>query len=262
MVEATRRGRYLTSPATLCTRVFEPEHHIENENFAPIPSSISNPSPEMARLFAERYQSYHVQRIRPLERLIAEADALILPIDVGWILSGGPPLLRDQHALLSAIGDLLSRIDTIWSRMASFLGRSFTPLDDALFPGRLRSVVLCATKIDMFRPEDRSLLEDLVRKIAEPVFRGAGLHGIKVLFTACSAIRSTTDSTSRNGYVSGYRNGNPVEILPPKIPEEWPDRWDPNDFRFPRLDPRVSRHGLYPPAHIHLDRLMRSILES
>ncbi|MGE9291376.1 MAG: YcjX family protein, partial [Puniceicoccales bacterium] len=208
------------------------------------------------------FKKYHEQRIRPLERLLAEADALIIPVDVGWIFSGGPPLLRDQHALLSSIGSLLARIDTIWNRMTSFLGRSFTPLDDSLFPGRLRSVVLCATKIDLIRPEDRSLLEDLVRKIAEPIFRGAGLHGIKVLFTACSAIRSTTDSETRPGYVQGFRKGEPVEVLPPRIPDDWPDRWDSENFRFPRLDPRVSRHGLYPPAHIHLDRLLRSILES
>ncbi|MBC2604202.1 YcjX family protein [Puniceicoccus vermicola] len=262
MIEATRRGRYLTSPATLCTRVFEPDHRVANEDFAPVPTSLQTTTSETGSYFGEKFRQYHEQRIRPLERLLAEADALVIPIDVGWILSGGPPLLRDQHALLSAIGSLLARIDTIWSRMASFLGRSFTPLDDAFFPGRLRSVVLCATKIDLFRPEDRSLLEDLVRRIAEPIFRGAGLHGIKVLFTACSAIRSTTDHESKPGYLRGFRSGQPVEIAPPKLPDEWPDRWDPKDYQFPRLDPRVSRHGLYPPAHIHLDRLVRSILES
>ncbi len=261
MVEATRRGRYLTSPATLCSRVFDSEHRSENENFVPLPPSVAEPHAGLNDLFSQRYAAYHRERVKPLEHLLSGADALVLPIDVAWILSGGPPLLRDQHALLSAIGDLLARIDTIWKQVASLIGRSLTPIDDAHFPGRLRNVILCATKIDLFRPGDRSLLEDLVRALAEPIFRGAGLHGIKVLFTACSAIRCTTDHEARPGYLRGFRNGQPVEVLPPKIPEAWPERWDPGHYRFPRLDPRVPRHGLYAPAHIHLDRLVRSILE-
>lgn len=262
VVEATRRGRYLTSPASLCARVFDPAQRTASEDFAPLLSETGTPGGEPFETFSSRFAEYHRIQVRPLERLIAEADALILPIDVGWILAGGPPLLRDQHALLSAMGDLLSRIDTLWNRMASFLGRSFTPVDDAHFPGRLRSIVLCATKIDTFRPADRSLLENLVRRIAEPIFRGAGLHGIQVLFTACSAIRSTTDAGDGGDELHGFQNGRPTKVLQPKLPDEWPDQWDPEDFRFQRLDPRVSRNGLYPPAHINLDRLMRSILES
>tara|TARA_R100000027_G_scaffold65118_1_gene59282 strand:+ start:239 stop:1468 length:1230 start_codon:yes stop_codon:yes gene_type:complete len=262
MVEATRRGRYLTSPASLCSRIFNPGGRTPWEDFAPIPDLWGSEDAPAFSTFEERFQNYRKEKILPLERLLAEADALILPIDIGWILSGGPPLLRDQHALLSAVGGLLSRIDTLWNRISSFLGRSMTPIDDSKFPGRLRSVVLCATKIDQFRPSDRSLLEDLVRKIAEPIFRGAGLHSIQVLFTACSAIRSTTDNPDRPDYVNAYRNGEPIEVLPPKLPEEWPENWNPADFRFPRLDPRVSRHGLHPPAQIHLDRMLRSIIGS
>ena len=260
MVRATERGRYLTSPASLCTRVFEPHHRIDNEDFAPLPPQNKTFPSDLLSEFTQRFAQYREEQVLPMERLIAEADALILPIDIGWIFSGGPSLLRDQHALLSEMGSLLARIDTIWNRLSSFLGRSFTPIDDAFFPGRLRSIVLCATKIDQFRPSDRSLLEDLVRRIAEPIFRGAGLHGIKVLFTACSAVRSTTDQPDDS--LSGFRNGEPINITPPKIPEEWPDHWNTEDFRFPRLDPRISRHGLYPPAHVNLDRLVRSILES
>ena len=262
VVAATKRGRYLTSPASLCSRVFDPGHKVDNEDFAPLFMEGKDAPEEILTTFSTRFDQYHRSQVRPLERLIAEADALILPIDVSWILSGGPALLRDQHALLSAMGALLSRMDTIWNRMASFFGRSFTPVDDAHFPGRLRSVVLCATKIDIFRPSDRSVLEDLIRRIAEPIFRGAGLHGIRVLFTACSAIRSTTDAGDGDESLHGYQGGQPIQIVPPQIPEEWPDRWDPADFRFPRLDPRISRNGLYPPAQINLDRMVRSILES
>ncbi|MEM0965079.1 MAG: YcjX family protein [Verrucomicrobiota bacterium] len=256
VVEATRRGRYLTTPASLCSRVFETSSTSENEDFAPLKNGNRN------RNFLSKFNAYQECYVRPLEKLIANADALIIPIDVGWILSGGPSVLRDQHALLSSLGELLARLDSIWARLASFLGRSFTPVDDSKFPGRLSSIVLVATKIDLFRPEDRSRLEDLVRALGEPVIRGAGFHGIQVLYTACSAVRSTTDSPSADGSLNGFREGKPVSVTPPKIPERWPDQWDPKDFRFPRLDPRIARNGLYPPAHIHLDRVVRSIIEA
>ena len=261
MVGATRRGRYLTTPSVLCSRVFEDTPVDQKADFAPIPRDLAGRLPETRAEFERRFADYRRDQVIPLERLLADADALILPIDVGWILSGGPSVLRDQHALLTAIGLLLERIDSIWSRLGSFLGRSLTPLDDSLFPGRLRSVVLCATKIDLFRPADRSLLEDLIRRLAEPVLRGAGAHGLRVLNTACAAVRSSTDEPGAEGRIRGYRAGEAVEVLPPALPEEWPDRWDPEKFRFPRLDPRVSRNGLYPPAHIHLDRIVRSIIE-
>ncbi len=258
VVSATRRGRYLATPSFLCSRIFG-DNRPGPMDFGPVPEGVAG-AVALVDVFGERFREDHRLRTRALEKLLAEADVLVIPIDVAWILSGGPPVLRDQHALLGALGSLLERIDTVWNRLASFLGRSFTPLDDALFPGRLRKIILCATKIDLFRPGDRSHLEDLVRSLAEPVLRGAGLHGIEVLFTACAAVRSTTDSTG--GGVRGYRLGEAVEVVPPAVPERWPDRWNPEDFRFPRLDPRVSRNGLYPPAHIHLDRILRSILES
>lgn len=261
VVEATRRGRYLATPSSLCARVFGDDAP-EADDFGPRPPDARQPHPDIAAVFAERHRQHHSERVRPLERLLAEADVLVIPVDVGWILAGGPPVLRDQHALLGALGGLLERIDTIGSRLASFLGRSFTPLDDSLFPGRLRKVVFCATKIDLFRPADRSNCEDLVRRLAEPVLRGAGLHGIEVLFTACSAVRSTTESANAGSRLRGFRGGEPVEMEVPEIPEQWPDQWDPGQFRFPRLDPRIPRNGLYPPAHIHLDRVLRAILES
>lgn len=259
VVEATRRGRYLATPSSLCSRVFGPAAE-EAEDFAPLPAAEAARLPGVRAEFERRFAADRSERVEPLEKLLAEADALVVPVDVGWLLAGGPPLLRDQRHLLESLGRLLERLDTVLNRLASFVGRSFTPLDDSSFPGRLRSVVLCATKIDLFRPEERGRLEDLVRRLAEPVFRGAGLHGIQVLFTACSAIRSTTDAPGADGRLRGFRAGAPVEVVPPSLPEEWPDRWDPAEFRFPRLDPRVSRNGLYPPAHIHLDRIVRSIL--
>ena len=262
MVEATRRGRYLTTPSVLCSRVFEDTPSGPKADFAPVPLDLASRLPRTRAEFARRFADYRRDQVLPLESLLADADALVLPIDVGWILSGGPSVLRDQHALLSAVGALLERIDSVWNRLGSFLGRSLTPLDDSLFPGRLRSVVLCATKIDLFRPADRSLLDDLIRRLAEPVLRGAGAHGLRVLNTACAAVRSSTDAPGADGRIRGYRGGEALDVLPPALPEQWPDRWNPADFRFPRLDPRVSRNGLYPPAHIHLDRIVRSIIEA
>lgn len=256
---ATARGRYLATPSTYCSRIFT-NHQDPANDFGPVPKRYQESRPEIFQAFQQRFQRDQQDRVQALGHLLVEADALIIPIDVGWILAGGPPLLRDQHSLLSALGDLLEQLDSFWNRIGSFLGRSFTPIDDSRFPGRLRKIILCATKIDLLHPGDRSHLEDLVRRLAEPVFRGAGLHGIEVLFTACSAVRSTTET--EDGHLKGYQNGEAVEIIPPRIPEQWPDHWDPTAFRFPRLDPRISRNGLYPPAHIHLDRILRAILES
>ncbi len=259
VVGATARGRYLATPSSLCSRLFRPPDPAA-EDFGPLPAALETSRPELYHTFRSRFQADREGRVLALEKLLVEADALIIPVDVSWILAGGPPLLRDQHSLLEALGSLLERLDTTWKRLGSFFGRSFTPIDDCRFPGRLRKIILCATKIDLFRPADRSHLEDLVRRLAEPVFRGAGLHGIEILFTACSAVRSTTEDA--DGSLRGFRDGEPVAIKPPAIPEQWPDQWNPDDFRFPRLDPRISRNGLYPPAHIHLDRVLRAILES
>ena len=255
MLEARDRYRYFISPATLVTRENDAERDFP-DNFAPIPHAFRTKYPNIVSLFSKRYKDYQKKVVHPLRRQIAQADGVIVPVDVAWILGGGMAVFRDQYRLLEELGEYLCNLDSwfknLWSR-----ARRLGPKTGST--GRLRCILLCGTKLDIYRREDRSeRLEDLVRIFTCPVRRGADQARIKVQYAVCSGLQAARTDRNNPGSLIGRVHGNTTSMYPSPLPERWPaDDWEPGQYSFgTKFDPILPQNMLYPPQQINMDQIL------
>lgn len=258
MKGARQRSRYFISPASLVTR--ESAHQKDfPDNYAPLPHSFRTRHPELTKIFDQRFQRYQKEVTMPLRKQIAQADGVILAVDVGWILNGGMAVFRDQHRLMQEFGHYLSHFDGWVKNLWSMAERTLLRKKGSY--GRLRSIVLCGTKLDTYRPEDRSLaLEALIRVLTEPVRTGSG-NRIKISYTACSGIQAARIDKDKPGYLKGRIDDVEASMQPSPLPMKWPDNdWNGTDYQFGiNFEPFLPQNMLSPPAQINLKQLIEQL---
>lgn len=258
MREARQRFRYFISPATLITRESNYGNNFP-DNYAPLPHAFRVNHTEITKTFEERYKRYQKQVTRPLRRQISQADGVILPVDVGWILSGGMAMFRDQHRLMQEFGHYLGHFDG-WFKNLCSRGERLLMLKKGTH-GLLRCVALCGTKMDTYRRSDRSLiLEDLIRVLTNPVRTGAGAR-INITYTACSGIKAARTDKDNPDLLKGRVDGKEETMQPSALPDKWPhDDWNRGDYRFGTIfEPFLPQNMLHPPPQINIKRLLQQL---
>ena len=258
MQEARQRFRYFISPATLITRESDYAKDF-SDNYAPLPHAFRVKHTEIRAVFAERFKRYQKQVTRPLRQQIAQADGVILPVDVGWILGGGMAVFRDQYRLMEEFGHYLGHFDG-WLKNLCSRAERLLMLKKGTH-GRLRCVALCGTKLDTYRPADRSLvLEDLIKVLTNPVRTGAGAR-INVTYTACSGMKAARTDKDDPDTLKGRVGGEEATMQPSALPDKWPHNdWNRADYTFGTdFEPFLPQNMLHPPPQINIQQLLQQL---
>ncbi len=256
MLDARNRYRYFISPATLVTRESVAGSDFP-DSFAPIPHALRNRYEGVIREFKAEFDRYQEIVVRPLRQQIAQADGVIVPVDVSWILAGGMAVFCDQRRLLEEFGYYLGHLDS-WLQHARSLAERLVFHKGSR--GRLRSVVVCGTKLDVYRGEDRSgRLEDLVRIFTRPIRNGATHANVNVSYTACSGMQAARIDTKNPDLLRGRVDGREETMQPSSLPELWPaDCWEKGQYIFgTKFEPILPQNMLYPPDAINLGHVLQ-----
>lgn len=262
MKEAANRRRYLITPSTLITRMNRGQddkafpHH-----FAPMPKDFRDQLPVWTEQLEQTFNDYQKQVLSPLRKVIKQADVIVIPIDVGWILASGLSAFTDYQELLKSLAFYLESINGFMKRAKSRIINPFSPRwVRERSVGSLRKIIICGTKLDIFAPADRGKVEDLIRKMTDSLRRKADLSGVEIKYLGCSAVNCSTPHEDDPTKLKGYYNGEKVEVKPTELPSDWPDTWDPKAYSFAiDFDPRMNRNGLVPPPNLHLKQLYEEL---
>ena len=262
MKEARERFRYFISPATLVTRESSSEEGFP-DNFAPIPHAFRARYADIKKVFVQRFKCYQKEVVRPLRQQIAQADGVIVPVDVGWILGGGMAVFRDQHRLLQEFGHYLRHAEGWFKSFRSLARRRLGLMVGS--SGRLRSIVLCGTKYDTYLLEDRSeRLEELVKIFTQPVRAGANHGRVKVEYAVCSGMQAARTEDNYPDTLFGRIDDKEDSMNPSPLPEEWPaENWNPDQYIFgTKFEPILPQTMLYPPKQINLRQVLEKLENS
>jgi predicted YcjX-like family ATPase len=238
------------------------------EEFAPLSQEMRSRSPELTRRFAGHYREYRQKVVEPLLDWLADADQLLLFLDIPGILMGGPSMYNDELMVVQRVLELCERRGGSWRDIwqVGLVGW-------LLFrPSRIRRVGVVATKADLVATNrDVDHLENLAREMTYKRLRGLKLAGYE--FFSCAAAASTKRSDNRRPSLTGRlvfdeagrllprELSQPVEFAPSRVPERWPrdDEW--GEFSFPEVYPQFSSRRDAPPRQEGLDRILRFILQ-
>ena len=257
LAPAASRYRYLLTPSTALPDEDGAGDRGElfPDRFAPLPMRYEKGHETTRGEFSALFEEYQKTVVHPLRRMIYQADGLVLTVDLSWILAAGASLLPDQLTLLRAFASYLRSMDTWMKTLHRLLLHPFAP---ASGPGRLRSIVLCGTKGDVFLPEDLSRVEDLLETFYRDVANAVPADRIAVRRAVVSAMRASHLKEDKPHLLFGWRNGREVEARPSRVPAQWPDDWKEGSYTFGvGFEPRVPRNGLYPPRQQNLAQLFR-----
>jgi predicted YcjX-like family ATPase len=261
MRAASDRGRYLITPSTLITKLNGAAEEDFPHDFAPIPKEYRDKFQGWTEAFEQSFIAYQKRVLKPLSKLIYQADVIVIPIDVAWILASGPAAFADYQKLLTSLTFYLESINSFLKRIRSRAKRFTLPkaLRDRS-EGSLRKIIICGTKLDTFAAGDRSRVEDLVQQMTAPLCKKADLAGVEVKYLACSAVACTSLVKGSPEKLKGYINGKPAKIVPTQLPERWPDKWDAKKYQFAvDFDPRINGNGMEPPPNLHLKQLYEEL---
>jgi predicted YcjX-like family ATPase len=153
--------------------------------------------------------------------------------------------------------ELIERLVDILSPGDSLFGRILRPIWSSI--SGIQRMAFIATKADLFRKDDRSKLEDLVRQMTKGfverlIYQRSNLD---CRYLACSAVLST--EALPDGHVRGLdiRNGlSLLDMEPPRVPDTWPVAWKVGDYRFRGVSPQFPENTSIPPQHLKMDTLM------
>ncbi|RUL83970.1 YcjX family protein [Tautonia sociabilis] len=232
-----------------------------SEQFAPLPADVRERAPELAAAFAQRYQRYRTQLVLPFARALARCDDLVVLVDVTVLLEGGHGMVNANRAFLEQV---LSYVDPglspgrqLYAAAVSALSFGLTRLE------HVRRVAFVATKADRVVRDDRDRLLDLLSRLTRPIIRPhlATKH-LTVEHLIVAAVNSTWSEPGDPPDMLRY-NTPRGEVKAPvsRLPDDWPDHFDPGRFRFPRPEPSLPRARIKVPPHINLDRLARFVLD-
>jgi predicted YcjX-like family ATPase len=258
MKEALLRYRYFISPSTIVTNQAQTAAEYP-DNFAPLPHFFRERNSEIKDIFSKEFEIYQKKIVEPLRKQILQADGIIAPVDVAWILQSGMATLLDQTQLLKEFGNYLANLRNWWS---IFFGPLVNLIPIGERQGELKNIVICGTKLDIFKEEDReNRLDYLIKTLTNTLRNGAGKAGIKVSHTRVSAILSGSPVKGKPGILRGRIYGKETEISPTALPEEWPDAaWDTKNYTFGTdFDPLMHRNGLVAPKSTNLKILIEKL---
>ncbi len=276
--DAWEKNRYALSPSTLVSRFENELDEIRADDFpdsfAPLPDSLPEAYTATRNEFEQEFNRYQNEVIDPLRMQILESDAILIPVDMNWMLNTATTVVNEQHRLLEAFALSLKQMvgSAFGKAMISAVQRRFQTSGTL---GNLKKIIILATKMDIFRPsasEHEKLLK-LLRHFAERMESLVGRDlGITVTCTACSALQAALPVKDSERYLSGWVKAEDdmyafSEMEPDALPEEWPsddetivNRENPVRYRLgTQFVPRLHGNDIYPIPNRELDELWREL---
>lgn len=229
----------------------------DGQEFTPLDAAGRSANPRLAALFAERFEVYREQIIRPLAVWLRRCSHLVVLVDVPMILAAGPGMLRAHTRLIDQI---LASVNPGFSKPGEVLRRVVGAVGLTM-PG-VRKLTFVATKADQVHPDDHPRLDSLLRQLVRHSVRRheAQAAHLDVEYFVVSAVRSA-DATSEGRLVAKLEidDEGDSDFAVSRVPDKWPaDGW--GEYRFARVRPRVPENEMYPPAHAGLHLVARSML--
>ena len=250
------RGRYMLTPSTILSRVWSKSEDFPDA-FAPLPEKTRQRNPALCFAMKQQYDAYQKKIIEPVQRQLKQADVVVIPVDIAWLLSSQPAVFNDQISLINSIGSYLDHTNGRLKNVTAFAQRLFMNEGSN---GKLKKVILCATKIDLFRSSDWERAADLLAQITAHARRTTNFGGAQLEHISCAAIKAAEPHPHDSSKVVGLVNGQREEFQPSELPAEWPSNWMYNDFSFPiRFQPHIAQHRAVGMSHVNLEQLIRSI---
>jgi uncharacterized protein len=240
-----------------------------DSEFAPLSAAVREAQPQLAAVFAARYERYKAEVVQPFLGSLKSCHSLIVLVDVTMLLAGGVGMYDDNRQILRDLFHVLDPGETGLQTLGRNLAKVFLPHD--LRPGWIHRVAFVAPKLDLVHPTDRDrmlrLLKGLVGKLAE------NRDGLKNEFFNCAAVVSTKLLPGAEGdrKMVGvpYRNdagrkippGEPHAFAVSPLPDDWPVNWTAGSFAYPEVYPAMPARKDCPPEQINLDKVFDFVLE-
>ena len=219
----------------------------EESQFAPLPKSVREANPKLAKTMQRHYRQYRKDMVLPLFTDLMTAQSLVVLVDIPSLLVGGVGRYNDNRQIVLDLIEAM-RSDSVGGRILKRL-RLQSSLDRIAF---------VATKADLVSRNDieNGRLESLLKQMNA---RGKKLLSptIDVKWFICSACLSTTAGKTAHTLtgIPMVDNADRQEMEFPvsPLPESWPDDWSPMEYCFPDVLPRARRNVQIPPDHMRLD---------
>ncbi|MDM8545587.1 YcjX family protein [Candidatus Venteria ishoeyi] len=231
--------------------------------FAPLPEKLRKKYPGIHNLYSQYYRQYCKQVVKPQFEQLAQCNNLLVLIDIHGLLVANTGRLNDTATI---IGDVLRASVNEPEGMLSSLYKFFTFSFD-----KLEKIALIATKSDMVNYRQVDNLSALLYQLARPKLKH--YPELKHQLFVCSAIKSTV---MKNGNLWGHpvysAEGSETEtplpddlmsnLLPSDLPESWPGYWEPEQYFFPEIWPRVPYIKSMPPQHSGMENIINFIFNN
>ncbi len=231
--------------------------------FVPLSATFREANPNLAALFAQRYEEYREQVAVPFLEALRSCHSLIVLVDIPMLLSAGVGMYDDNRQILRDLFDVLRPGENALKTVGRHLANVFLPHD--LRPGWIHRMAFVAPKMDLVHPLDRDnmgmLLKRLVGKLAE------NRDGLKHEYFNCASVVSTKmlagSGNERTLVGVPYRDLSGKRIAPgsqqrftvPAIPHDWPASWQPGEYVFPEVYPSVPTRKDCPPEQINMQAI-------
>lgn len=215
--------------------------------FAPLPRSVREARPDLAKEMAGRYAAYRRTIVVPLFESLMASQSLVVLVDVPMLLHAGVKRYLDDRRIVFDLIEAMGEASAFAGLWRTFGYRS----------NAIARVAFVATKADLVRPSDLAdgRLVSLLRQMNARA-RNQLPHA-DVRWFACSACVSTRPGTEKDTLIGvpwdGDPRGSEWEFRVPPLPEAWPGDWNSADYGFPRVCPRTSPNVQIPPRHHQLD---------
>lgn len=236
--------------------------------FAPLPGPARRSNAPLTRHFEAGFDLYRRRLAEPLAAGFNACDTLLVLVDVGAVLEGGPAAYRSTRRTLQAVLDALEPGHSLGQRLGGAARRLLT--GGRAGAPRAGRVGLVATKADCVHRFDRPHLSALLRQMADDLFRESlARRHLKLSYFHCAAVRATRDADDYP-CLEGWLPASPDDpgaaeysrFAVSPVPAAWPaeSEWDRAAYRFAQvLPPPLDLLGERPFPDIHLDEVMKFI---
>ncbi|WP_133063331.1 YcjX family protein [Sedimentisphaera salicampi] len=219
-----------------------------DSEFVPLSREYCEQNPEYAERMHKNFRLYRRNVVMPLYRELGKCRKLIVLIDLPTLLAGGVGQYNDNRQILQDLFQTLRPDSSIGRKLASTIKFWQRPLEKVAF---------AASKADMIYNDDieNGTAEGLLRQLTSKARKI--VPEAEYRWFVCSACQSSVKGEKPYTLRGRPARNNPekqiVEFEVPRLPENWPDSWQPGDYRFKALLPEVPKNTQKPPRHINLD---------
>ncbi len=225
-----------------------------SQDFAPLTKTQRERDPETAKLFRKNYASYRNKVVRPLFDDLRRSNSLVVLVNIPALLNGGVDRFNDSCEIIK---ELLEIYDPIKNSVRKKLWRNIT-----LNRTKTDRIAFVASQSDLVRSNDRPKLKNLLKEMTRRLTQRNGSMNFE--WYEASAVVSTEplDFDQCGAHLRGVPQNNNIEnklyeYSVPELPNEWPDEWDPKNYQFPRVWPKMGINRMNAPNHFHLDDIFR-----